>query len=214
MTGREEFYAPTWLDWTSYGPTLLVGIVLFGLIHVPRFRSAFWEFLKLAGQTLRLVFFDSFRWFFSLPLVQRIMGSPVVLLLFRYVVKPLVPTLVLWQVLPRRLAGWPTMVELGAIFLLLDVLINSRLGRNVEEVLIDWSVESWHRFGIRFLAGLFWWFVDLFRRLMQLIERLMYAVDEWLRFKSGQGRLMMVLKGTLGTVWFFVAYGSASASTC
>ncbi len=42
---------------------------------------------------------------------------------------------------------------------------------------------------------------------MQWIERLMYAVDEWLRFKSGQGRLMMVLKGTLGTVWFFVAYG-------
>src|SRR5208337_2504405 len=49
--------------------------------------------------------------------------------------------------------------------------------------------------------------VDLFRRLMQLIERLMYAVDEWLRFKSGQGRLLMVLKGAVGTVWFFVAYG-------
>ena len=98
------------------------------------------------------------------------------------------------------------MIELGAIFLLLNVLINSRFGRNVEEVLIDWSVESWHRFGIRFLVGLFWWFVDLFRRLMQWIERLMYAVDEWLRFKSGQGRLMMVLKGALGTVWFFVAY--------
>ena len=99
------------------------------------------------------------------------------------------------------------MIDLGAIFLLLNVLINSRFGRNVEEVLVDWSVESWHRFGIRFLAGLFWWFVDLFRRLMQLIERLMYAVDEWLRFKSGQSRLMMVLKGALGTVWFFIAYG-------
>ena len=41
---------------------------------------------------------------------------------------------------------------------------------------------------------------------MQWIERLMYAVDEWLRFKSGQGRAMMVLKGALGMVWFFVAY--------
>ena len=38
VTGREEFYAPTWSDWRSYGPTLEVGIVLFGLIHVPRFR--------------------------------------------------------------------------------------------------------------------------------------------------------------------------------
>ncbi len=206
VTGREEFYAPTWSDWASYGPTLLVGIFLFGLIHVPRFRGACWELLTLAGQTLRLVLFDPFRWFFSLPLVQRIMHSPVILFLFRYVVKPLLPTLVVWQLLPRPLAIWPMASDMGAIFLLLNVLINSRFGRNVEEMLIDWSVESWHRFGIRFLTGLFWWFVDLFRRLMQLIERLMYAVDEWLRFKSGQGRLAMVLKGALGTVWFFVAY--------
>ncbi len=76
VTGREEFYAPTWSDWRSYGPTLEVGIVLFGLIHVPRFRAAFWELLKLAGQTLRLIFFDSFRWFFGLPLVQRIAAQP------------------------------------------------------------------------------------------------------------------------------------------
>ncbi|MGO9113751.1 MAG: hypothetical protein ACLP9L_31355, partial [Thermoguttaceae bacterium] len=205
-TGEEEFYAPTWADWRSYGPTLLLGIVLFGLIYVPRFRRAAWQFLKLAGQTLRLVLFDSFRWFFSLSLVQRILNSPVILFLFRYAIKPLVPTLVVWRILPRNLAGWPTIIDMGVIFLLLNVLINSRLGRVAEEVLIDWSIESWHRFGIRFLAGLFWWFVDLFRRLMQWIERLMYAVDEWLRFKSRQTRPMMVLKGALGIFWFFVAY--------
>ena len=204
ITGREEFYAPTWFDWESYGPTLLVGAVLFALIHVPQYRRTFWEFLKLAGQTLRLIFFDSFRCFFRLPLVERILNSRVVLFLFRYVVKPLVPTLVAWRFLPGNLAG---RIVLAATFVVLDVLINSRLGRNFEEALIDWCVESWHRFGIRFLVGLFWWFVDLFRRLMQLIERLMYAVDEWLRFKSGQGRSMMVLKGFLGTLWFFVAYG-------
>jgi hypothetical protein len=207
VTRKEEFYAPTWFDWKSYGPTLLVGAILFGLIHVPRFRSAFWELLKLAGQTMRLVFFDSFRWFFSLPLVQRILGSPLILFLFRYIVKPLVPTLVVWRILPRNLAGWPTMIELGLTFLVLNFLINSRLGRNIEEVFIDWCVESWHRFGIRFLTGLFWWFVDLFRRVMQWIERLMYMVDEWLRFKSGESPSVMVFKGTLGTVWFFIAYG-------
>ena len=99
------------------------------------------------------------------------------------------------------------MFYLGAVFLALETLINSRLGRTLEEVLVDWSVESWHRFGTRFLAGLFWWLVDLFRRMMQWIERLMYAVDEWLRFRSGQGRAMMIVKATLGTVWFFIAYG-------
>ena len=207
VTGREEFYAPTFSDWTSYGPMLLVGSFLFGLFHVPWFRRTFWELLKLVGRALRLVFFDSFRWFFGLPLLHRIIHSPVILFLFRFVVKPLAPTLAVWEFLPSRLVDWPTMLELGATFLLLNVVINSRFGRNLEEVLIDWGLESWRRFGIRFLVGLFWWFVDLFRRLMQVIERLMYTVDEWLRFKTGQSRGMMVLKGALGTVWFFAAYG-------
>jgi hypothetical protein len=95
---------------------------------------------------------------------------------------------------------------LGAVFFLLSVLINSRFGRNLEEVLVDWGVESWHRFGIRFAVGLFWWSADLFRHLVQGIERLTYTVDEWLRFKSGQSYLMMFLKGSLGTIWFFMAY--------
>ncbi len=203
---KKVSFMPTRSGWTSCGPTLLVGIFLFGLIHVPRFRRATWQLLKLAGQALKLAFFDSFRWFFGLPLLQRLLRTSVILFLFRYLLKPLVPTLIVWQILPGRVAHWPVMIEPGAIFVLLNVLINSRLGRTVEEMLIDWSVESWHRFGIRFLVGLFWWMVDLFRRLVQWIERLMYAVDEWLRFKSGQGRLLMVLKGALGTVWFFIAY--------
>ena len=206
LTGGEEFYAPTFSDWRSYGPTLLVGSFLVGLIHVPWFRDVIWDFLKHVGLTARLVFFDSFRWFFGLPLVRRIVHSAVVVFLFRYVVKAGAPTLVLWQVLPRRLATWPMMIELAAIFLLLDVLINSRLGRILEESLVDWCVESWHRIGVRFAMGLFWWIVDLFRRLMQGIERVMYAVDEWLRFRSGQSRLMLVAKGAMGVVWFFIAY--------
>jgi hypothetical protein len=207
VTGREEFYAPTWSNWQSYGPMLLVGILLFGLIHIPRFRSALWELLKLIGQALQLIFLNSFRRLFNLPLVQWILDRPIILLLFRYLGKPLVPTFFIWYMLPSHLANWLTMIELGVTFILLSILINSRLGRNVEELLVDWGVESWHRFGIRFLAGLFWWFVDLFRRLMQLIERLMYTVDEWLRFKSGQSQVIMVFKGTLGAVWFFIAYG-------
>src|SRR5208337_2478592 len=40
----------------------------------------------------------------------------------------------------------------------------------------------------------------------QLMERLLYSVDEWLRFRSGQGRAMLLAKAVLGVGWFFVAY--------
>ena len=36
--------------------------------------------------------------------------------------------------------------------------------------------------------------MDLFRRLLQTIERLLYTVDEWLRFKSGESRATLVAK--------------------
>lgn len=39
-----------------------------------------------------------------------------------------------------------------------------------------------------------------------LIDRLLYAVDEWLRFRGGQGRVTLVAKTVLGFVWFLVSY--------
>jgi hypothetical protein len=88
----------------------------------------------------------------------------------------------------------------------LALFVNSRVGRNLEEMALDGISEGWQRFGVRPLVGLFWFIVDLFRRMMQGIERVLYTVDEWLRFRSGQSRAMLVLKGALGVVWFYVAY--------
>ena len=42
--------------------------------------------------------------------------------------------------------------------------------------------------------------------MLETVERVLYAVDEWLRFRSGQRRGSLVLKAVLGFVWFFVAY--------
>ena len=41
---------------------------------------------------------------------------------------------------------------------------------------------------------------------MQTVERLMYSVDEWLRFRTGDRRASLIAKAALGFVWFFVAY--------
>ena len=92
------------------------------------------------------------------------------------------------------------------MFFALNLIVNSRAGRNVEEMFFDAVGEGWQRFGVRPIVGLFWFIVDIFRRLLQLIERLLYAVDEWLRFRSGQSRAMLLAKAALGVGWFFVAY--------
>ena len=54
--------------------------------------------------------------------------------------------------------------------------------------------------------GVFWWMVDLFKTLLETVERLMYSVDEWLRFKSGDSQFLFAMKVVLGLVWSAVAY--------
>ena len=42
------------------------------------------------------------------------------------------------------------------------------------------------------------WSIDVFRRILESIERLLYTVDEWLRFRSGESRMSFVAQGRVG----------------
>jgi hypothetical protein len=187
-------------------PTILLGIFLEMLIHIPSFRGMVWQGLKALGSAVTFLLIDVPRWFFALPWVHWVVHSPAVRLGFNFVVKPLVPTLLFAEFVPLRAKPWQEMLGLTSMFFALNLIVNSRAWRTVEEMFFDAVAEGWQRFGVRPIVGLFWFIVDMFRRLVQLIERLLYTVDEWLRFRSGQSRVMLLAKGTLGVGWFFVAY--------
>jgi hypothetical protein len=48
--------------------------------------------------------------------------------------------------------------------------------------------------------------MELFDRVLESIERVIYTVDEWLRFRGGQGKSSLASKAILGMAWFFIAY--------
>ena len=50
------------------------------------------------------------------------------------------------------------------------------------------------------------WIIDFFKWLLNLLERFIYAVDEWLRFHSGETWVSVVLKAVVGVVWSFVSF--------
>jgi hypothetical protein len=56
------------------------------------------------------------------------------------------------------------------------------------------------------LPDLFRLVIYLFRSLLERIEKLLYTVDEWLRFQGGQSRLTLVVKGVLGVFWWLITY--------
>ncbi len=189
---------------------LLLGLFLLGIVNSARFRTAIAGFFSAVFATFHLLVIEPIRWIARWPLLQRFFRSPLFILPFRFLIKPLFWTAAIWllfggipfwEIDPRASFGTG-----ASVFLAVNLLLNSRLGRTAEEVLADWIVQGWRRFGLRLMVGIFWFFIDVFRSIVEAVERLIYSVNEWLRFRTGEGRLWAASKATMGALWFFVAY--------
>jgi hypothetical protein len=192
--GEAAFWAP-------------LGVFFLGLVNSERF-------LRWTQRAIKAVWRFLGRWLYR-PLwqlvhaefVQKVLHSRLFRLTVRFVAKPAVWTAIIWLAFPLQGIPWPTLVWRAAIlFLGLNLLLNSRLGRTIEEMVADWAVQTWQRYGLRFIMGLFWWMVDFFKSMLEAVERLMYSVDEWLRFKSGDSDWVMSLKSFFGLIWSGFAY--------
>jgi hypothetical protein len=184
----------------------LTAAVIFGMIHSAGVRAAGALLARGLGMALAGVFFHAPRWVLTRAPVQLLLRSRPVFLLRRYVLKPAVITAVLY---PRLLHGRPTEHQLAvaaAVFLGLNLILNSRTGALVEEIALDAMARSLRRLWRRVLPGLFRLIAETFRRITDAIDRGIYAVDEWLRFREGQSRVALVGKAVLGLGWFAIAY--------
>ncbi len=183
-----------------------LGVLLLGLLHSLRFRDLCLETLVMAGRAGRRVFVDVPAWLMNLPLVQWIAASGPFRLFQRYLFKPLVISALVMGVVAIFSRGEITLSNTLATFLVATLLLNSRIGRNVDEMVTDWTVNLWHRIRIHVFTTLYRFIMDVFNRLLESIERFLYTVDEWLRFRAGERTTATAAKAVLGSVWFFVNY--------
>lgn len=187
--------------------TFALGVLLLGLIHVPRFRKAIWQALRLAGRSLRLLLYDVPLWLAEVTSINRLLRSPA----FQFFRKRLLTSLILtglfcW-LLPA--AGWyelPQPAVTGCIFVVLAALLNSTFGRDIEELVAERLQLLWHRLRVRVFVALFDLVMDFFKQVLEGVERVLYEVDEWLRFKSGESELTLRVKALLGLPWAVVRF--------
>jgi hypothetical protein len=207
--GRHTHDAP-WLANHLYGeivPTAVLGVVLLGVIHSPPFRTLLLGGLRLASRASRALLIDLPALVLRLPAVRRFLQSRIYVLLYLFVFKPL-----LWAgltTLGLYLADFGTWNALAGgvtVFLATGLLLNSGLGSRVEELLTDQIVRTWQLFQRDVLPGLYYLVIGVFRSIMEWVERALYAVDEWLRFRTGDSPVSAIVKPILGLVWFFFAY--------
>jgi hypothetical protein len=184
-----------------------LGLFLFGLIHVGPFRRVVGKGLHQVWRGLRGLFYDLPAFVLRLPPVRRFFQSRLYFLCYHFLLRPGA-----WAALVGlgcRLAGAGLPLSLTAgtvVFLVVSLLLNSRVGVYVEEVWTDGLVRTWQLFRADILPGLFRLVMSLFKGLLEELERLLYTVDEWLRFRPGDSRWSLVWKPVVGLVWFFVTY--------
>ena len=190
----------------SLPSVIALGALLLGLLYNPRFRALSLDVVIRIGRACRFVFIDlparALRW----KWLQALVRSWPYRMARRFVFRPLAVTALAALVSTVVLGGAPTTTTLILLFAGMSLALNSPVGRNVDEMVTDWLVQTWHRVRIHLIAAIFRFVMDVFNRILETIERLLYTVDEWLRFRAGERRSATVAKAVLGFVWFFVNY--------
>jgi hypothetical protein len=185
----------------------ILGIFLLLLINSAVFRKQVVLFLRLVGASIRWLFVTLPAHVRQLPLVCRIVESWPFRLFVNWILRPLVPaTLTYLALASEHTSAWVTLFDSVLVFLIMFLLLNSRLGRNVEEVVTDGLVRAWRTLHVDLLPGLFHFVMGFFKWALDAVSRGLYTVDEWLRFREGDGRLALLAKPLLGLVWFLVTY--------
>jgi len=179
---------------------------LFLLLHVRTFRTlTIWCALKL-WRLIRLLLFDAPLALWRHPVVNLVLESKVM----RWVIRPAIPAAITLLAIPARLElPIVTQVRLpiaGVVYVVAMLVMNSRFGRVTEERITDWLVRSSRQLTTRIVPGMVKLLLQFFIRLVELFERGIYRVDEWLRFKSGQSPVTLVIRGALGAIWFVITY--------
>jgi hypothetical protein len=197
----------------------VMAVLIFGLLHSAPVRAAALHVVRVVGFVLSVVLVRIPRWILSRPFVQGLLRSRAALALGRFVVKPAAiaaasaGVVQVWTDLRihhkhhllAHLPSQPLPVAVVA-FVASAVVLNTRVGVLAEEMALDAVARTLHRVQRDVLPGLYRLIVRVSRWFTDSIDRGIYTVDEWLRFREGQRRSMLALKALLGVVWFAVAY--------
>jgi hypothetical protein len=188
-----------------YGLVFLVGCLVLALIHRPAFRKRCLEGMLVVWRSLRLVLFDIPARCYRSRIVQRVLHSQFYAVVRNYLLRPAAFTMLFAIVARLWQQSWSFDATLNA-FLGVNLFLNSPVGRYADEWVTDVVARTWHDVRMRIFGAVFQWVADVFHRLMENLERVLYAVDEWLRFRAGDSRLSVAYKAAMSVVWFAVTY--------
>lgn len=188
--------------------SLLVTIgLMFGLLHSQPFRAFAMQVLEIVGVVLAWVFFRLPRAIISLPLVRRWLAKPAVRLVLRRIVVPTLFAVAAFFIAPFEQVDWLLSLAVSlSTFVVVSLLAGTRIGRTIEDYVIEQIVPTWQVLSRQWIPGLLKGIVKVFAAAMDLLQRGIFRIDEVLRYQQGNHRAITIVKASVGLVWAIMAY--------
>ena len=184
-----------------------LGILYLGLIHSTAMRHFAWKGLATVADAVRWVFAELPAQVWNSAILKSVRRNSAVSWFARRLTIPalgagaaaVIGLSLEWS----DTAYWTTV---AGTFAALALALNTPPGQLVRERVEDALARLWRQIRVNFFPGLIGWIVWLFRELLGGLDRLIYSVDEWFRFREGQSKPSLAIKVALGTIWFPVRY--------
>ena len=191
----------------TFSLVVILGLLLMALIHAPLFRKFSFKVIARTWLIVRTILFETPLLLLKLPILTSIWTSKPFVRIRRYVISPTVVAVVLGRTLPwlfhgKQLEWW--LVAASAV--LASAILNTRIGRDAQELTRDWIENALHQLQARLVFAIIGWVVDSFRFMLSTLERVLYAVDEWLRFHSDENWISVLAKAIFGVLWSFLSF--------
>jgi hypothetical protein len=185
---------------TSYPAIAVVGAFLLCLFHLPVFRAR-------VAKAIRVLFLEAIPAIYHSKLIQGIFSNALTRFVSHYLATSLVAGGILLIILRLLGVGWEStmFISCGAAALM-GAVFRTPLGWGIEERMDEAVARMWRIISVNFVIGILTMILWFFQTVFELIERGMYAVDEWLRFREGDSKFSFLFKLVFGAFWFFVAY--------
>ena len=182
------------------------GTVAIGLINSKAYRQAFGRYVGRLFGLLHEAIFGVPTWLLSRDWVRRLFRSRAFSMIWRGLLLPFSLAAFAFAVRPSYVSPAQALTGSGLVFLSTCLVLTTKAGRDLEEMAVDSLGRAWHSLISNLLPGLFRLVMEAFARVMEAVERVLYTVDEWLRFRGGQGSASLAAKAVLGMAWSLVAY--------
>ncbi len=189
--------------WTMLEYFLTLGVLLLGVMHSEPLHYRALQLVRLIWWGIRGLLYDLPRWLWSRPWVRQLWESWPFHLFVSFIIKPVILCLLLQPWVPDAFSSW-----FGTIstFLAANFVLNSRFGREIEDLCIQALTDFYELLRAGLVPGLFRLIMTLFKQVMDMTEYVLFTVDEWLRFRSGDSAVSMVVRALATVLWYPVAF--------